>query len=188
MRAKSLIGLLIVVLVLSAGSVFAQRGRGGPGMGMGRAGGGPCGLGLGLGVGPRIISELGLTTDQVTQLQRITDQYKTDTGELRTQLQTRLKELAQLWTADAPDRSAIAAKISQVDEIRAQIRNAMIDRTFAAMNVLTSAQKTKLRDLVRNRRGFGVGMGYGLGLGCGVDGGDCYLLEGGRGYRRGTDN
>ncbi len=190
MRAKLVIGSLIVALVLVGGSVLAQRGRGGSGLGMGRGEGGPCGLGLGLGVGPRIISELGLTTDQVTQLQRITDQYRSDTQQLRTQLQTRLNELAQLWTTETPDRSAIEAKVAEVDQTRAQIRNAMIDRTFAAMNVLTAAQKTKLRDLVKNRRGFGLGMGYGLGLGCGVNGGDCYLLDGmgTRGYRGGRNN
>lgn len=191
MRIKLLAALLISALVLTAGAVIAQRGRGGRGQGMGMGMGmgmpGSCGLGLGLGMGPAVVSELGLTNDQVARLQKITDQFVTDTQQLRAQLQIRLKELAQLWTAEEPNKSAIRSKIAEVDHVRAQIRDAMIDRTFATMKVLTPAQKTKLRDLVKNRPGFGVGMGYGLGLGCGMGGGNCYLM-GGQGYRGGKGN
>ncbi len=197
MRGRLLAVLLIAALALTAGAAIAQRGRGGPGQGMGRGMGqgmgGSCGLGLGLGMGPGVVSELGLTNDQVARLQKITDQFVTDTQQLRAQLQADLKELAQLWTAEKPNESAIRNKIAEVDRVRTQIRNAMIDRTFAAMKVLTAAQKTKLRDLVKNRSGFGVGMGYGLGLGCGMGGGNCYLMGGprpggGRGYRGGKGN
>jgi Spy/CpxP family protein refolding chaperone len=198
MRTRTIAALLIAALVLTAGAAMAQRGRGGPGQGMGMGMGmpGSCGLGLGLGMGPAVVSELGLTNDQVAQIQKITDQFVTDTQQLRAQLQTRLKELAQLWTAEEPNKSAIRSKIAEVDRVRAQIRDAMIDRTFATMKVLTPAQKTKLRDLVKNRPGFGVGMGYGLGMGCGMGGGNCYMmggpggqgLGGGRGYRGGRNN
>lgn len=197
MRQKLLVTLLIAALLLTAGAVVAQRGRGGPGLGMGRAAGvAPCGLGLGLGLGPAVVSELGLTNDQVAQLQKITNQFVVDTQQLRAQLQTKLNELAQLWTAENPNESAIRSKIAEVDQVRSRIRNAMVDRTFAVMKVLTPAQKTKLRGLVKNRPGFGLGMGYGLGLGCGMGGGNCYLMggtggqgfRGGRGYRGGQSN
>jgi len=166
-------------MLLVTGMAVAQRGRGGPGMGMGRSGGGgPCGLGLGIGLGPSGISELGLTKDQVAKFQKMTNQFTSDTQPLRAQLQTRLKELAVLWTAEKPDKSAIQSKIAEVDRVRAQIRNAMVDRTFAVMGVLTQTQRAKLRELVKSRPGFGVGMGYGLGLGCGMNGGGCYLMTG----------
>jgi len=189
MKSRAIVTLLIAALVVTAGAVIAQRGRGGPGQGMGIGMGmpGSCGLGLGLGVGPAVVSELGLTNDQVAQLQKITDQFVWDTRQLRVELQTRLNELAQLWTVEEPSKSAIRSKIAEVDHLRARIRDAMIDKTFAAMSVLTPAQKTKLRSLVKNRPGFGVAMGYGLGLGCGMGGYNCYLMggTGGRGYRGG---
>lgn len=196
MRIKLLAALLISALVLTAGAVIAQRGRGGPGQGMGMGMPGSCGLGLGLGMGPAAISELGLSDNQVAQLQKITDQFTSDTQQLRAQLQTKLSELAKLWTAEKPNESAIRSKISEVDGIRTQIRNAMVERTFAVMRVLTSAQKAKLRNMVKTRPGFGVGMGYGLGLGCGMNGGGCYLMGGtggqgsggGQGYRGGRGN
>ena len=141
MRIKLLAALLISALVLTAGAVIAQRGRGGPGQGMGMGMGmaGSCGLGLGLGMGPAAISELSLSNDQVAQLQKITNQFTSDTQQLRAQLQTKLSELAKLWTAEKPNESAIRSKISEVDGIRTRIRNAMVDRTFAVMRVLTSA-------------------------------------------------
>ena len=198
MKSRAIATLLVVALVLTAGAVIAQRGRGGPGQGMGMGMGtsGSCGLGLGLGMGPAAIGELSLSNDQVAQLQKITNQFTSDTQQLRAQLQTKLSELAKLWTAEKPNESAIRSKISEVDGIRTQIRNAMVDRTFAVMRVLTSAQKAKLRNLVKTRPGFGVGMGYGLGLGCGMNGGGCYLMGGtggqgsggGQGYRGGRGN
>jgi Spy/CpxP family protein refolding chaperone len=191
MKSRAIATLLVVALVLTAGAVIAQRGRGGPGQGMGMGMGmgmpGSCGLGLGLGMGPAAISELSLSNDQVAQLQKITNQFTSDTQQLRAQLQTKLSELAKLWTAEKPNESAIRSKIAEVDAVRTRIRNAMVDRTFAVMKVLTAAQKTKLRGLVKNRPGFGVGMGSGLGLGCGMGGGNCYMMggPGGQGYRGG---
>lgn len=185
MRNRAIAILVIAALALAAGAVIAQRGRGGPGQGMGRVGaGGPCGLGLGLGLGPAVVTELGLSTDQTAQLQKITTQFVSDTQQLRAQLQAKLSELANMWTAQKPNESAIRSKIAEIDGTRAQIRNAMVDRTFAAMRVLTSQQKAKLRDLVKNRPGFGLGIGCGLGLGCQMSGGGGF--GGGQGYRGGT--
>jgi len=179
MRSKVIATLLVAALALVTGAVTAQRGRGGPGLGMGRrAAGGPCGLGLGLGLGSAAVSELGLTSSQTAQIQKITDQFTADTQQLRTQLQTRLSELAHLWTAEKPNESAIRSKIAEVDRLRARIRDAMVDRTFAVMRVLTAQQKSKLRELVKSRPGFGVGMGCGLGLGCAMSGGGCYFMGG----------
>jgi len=193
MRNRIVAILLIAALTLVAGIVVAQRGRGGPGQGMGMGMAGSCGLGLGLGMGPAAISELSLSNDQVTQLQKITNQFLSDTQQSRAQLQTKLNELAQLWTAEAPNESAIRNKLADVDRVRTQIRNSMVDRTFAVMRVLTPQQKAKLRGLVKSRPGFGVGVGCGLGLGCGMSGGGCYLMNGaggggpgtGQGYRGG---
>lgn len=192
MRSRVIAALLIAALTLVGGIVVAQRGRGGPGQGMGmgmgnRAAGGPCGLGLGLGLGPAAVGELALTSAQTTKLQAITNQFVSDTQRSRAQLQTMLDELAQLWTAEKPNESAIRNKIADVDRVRTQIRNSMVDRTFAVMRVLTPQQKAKLRGLVKSRPGFGVGVGCGLGLGCDVSGGGCYMMNGagGQGYRGG---
>lgn len=179
MKTKLIVTLFAVALVVAATAAVAQRGRGGPGMGMGRAGGGPCGLGLGL--GPNMVTELGLTDAQITRLQSITDRFLADTQSLRVQMQTKTKELAQLWTAPNPNKPAIRAKVAEIDKIRTRIRDAMIDHTFSVMNVLTPAQRTKLREFVANRPGFGSGMGMCLGLGCFPGGGNCYMGRGPQG-------
>lgn len=144
-----------------------------------------CGLGLGLGLGPGVVNELNLSQTQVSKLQKITDQFISDTQPMRTSLQTKCKELAQLWTAEKPSETAIRKKIAEIDGVRSKLRNAMVDRTFAAMNVLTPEQKTKLRSLVKNRAGFGTGMGCSLGMGCGL-GGNCMMMNGmDQGYQGG---
>lgn len=185
MKTRFVLLALIVVLVTALGVVHAQRGMGGQGTMMT----GQCGLGIGLGLGPTAVQELNLTNNQVTQLQSIRNQFLSDTQPLRAELQTRLKELAQLWTADKPKESAIRNKIAQIDALRAQIRDAMITRTFAVMRVLTTDQKAKLRNLVKNRAGFGAGVGAGLGLGCDFSAAGCYMggPGGGRGFKGGRN-
>lgn len=161
MKFRIIALLMVVVLLMTAGVAVAQRGRGGQGRGTGS--GQSCGLGL----GPGVVGELNLTQSQVSQLQKITNQFVSDTQPMRASLQNKCKELAQLWTAENPDRAAIRNKISEIDSIRSKIRDAMVERTFATMEVLSSSQKAKLRDLVKNRPGFGAGMGCGLGIGYG---------------------
>lgn len=188
MRSRYMVLWLVVCLAVAACAALSQRGRGGAGMGMQAAGAGqPCGLGIGLGLGPAAIQQLNLTSNQVAQLQKIRDQFFSDTQPARAELQTRMKELAQLWTADKPSETAIRNKIAQMDTLRARIRNAVVDRTFAAMRVLTADQKAKLRTLVKTRPGFGTGMGASLGLGCDLSGAGCYMggAGSGQGYRGG---
>lgn len=188
MNSRSIVLFVVVCLVVTSCIVMAQRGGGGQGMGMGS--GQSCGLGLGLGLGTGVANELKLTQTQLSQLQKITNQFVSDTQPMRVSVQTKCKELAQLWTAQNPSEAAIRNKIAEIDIVRSKIRNAMVDRTFLAMKVLTSEQKTKLRSLVKNRPGFGVGMGCGLGMGCGA-GGNCLMMTGaggpgaGQGYRGG---
>jgi Spy/CpxP family protein refolding chaperone len=185
MKARFVILMFVLVFVAALGVAQAQRGMGGPGMTAGQ-----CGLSIGLGLGPAAVQELSLTNNQVAQLQKIRDQFLSDTQSARVELQTRLKELAQLWTAEKPNESAIRNKISRIDTLRTQIRNAMITRTFTVMRVLTADQKVKLRNLVKNRAGFGAGMGAGLGLGCDYSAAGCCYMGGpggGRGFRGGRN-
>lgn len=192
MKFRIIALLIVVAVVMTASFAVAQKGRGGQGMGMGS--GQSCGLGLGLGVGPNVVNELNLTQTQISHLQKITDQFVSDTQTLRSSLQTKCKELAQLWTAESPKETTIKSKIAEIDSVRSKIRNAMVDITFAVMKVLTSEQKTKLRSLVKNRPGFGAGMGCGLGMGYGpgcncMMNGMCGQGAGrGQGYRGGRGN
>lgn len=186
MKSRKIALFVVVCFVVASCAVAAQRGRGGQGMGM--RSGQSCGLGLGLGLGPNVVSELNLSKTQISKMQKITDQFTSDTQKMRADLQTKCKELAVLWTAEEPNKTGIKNKIAEIDSIRSKIRNAMVDRTFAVMKLLTTEQKSKLRSLVKNQSGFGQGMGCSLGMGCG----NCMMMNrsnqgfgGGRAYRGG---
>lgn len=167
MRTKFALLAIIAVLAVVIGTVHAQQGR--PRAGTGQ----PCGLGVGL--GPAAVNELNLTSEQVNRLQRIQNQFVSATEPARSELQTRLQELAQLWTADNPNEAAIRNKIAQIDALRARIRNAMVDRTLAAMRVLTPDQRAKMRNFVGTCPGFEIGACAALGLGCDMPGAGCYI-------------
>ncbi|MEI6514117.1 MAG: Spy/CpxP family protein refolding chaperone [bacterium] len=205
MKLGSVAFIVAVVLGLTMSIAVAQRGRGGPGMGPGGSGFGPggnnqpnmprmggggrmCGLGLGIGIGFSMANDLGLSANQITQLQKVTDKFLADTKPISDKMQVKAKELSLLWTAKTPNKAAIKSKIAEMDQLRAKLRNSMVDRTFSAMKVLTAAQKTKLRDLVVKQPGFGAGLGCGLGMGFGR-GGNCYMMGGGsRGMGGGRGN
>jgi Spy/CpxP family protein refolding chaperone len=122
------------------------------------------------------MSDLKLTQEQTAKLQKISDMFLAETQSHRSVLQSKLTELATLWTAESPNEALIRAKVAEVDSVRAKIRNAMIDRTFSVMNVLTADQKAKMRSAVSSQQSTAVDFGYGLGFGCAMNGGGCYMM------------
>ncbi|OFX16409.1 MAG: hypothetical protein A2Z18_01020, partial [Armatimonadetes bacterium RBG_16_58_9] len=114
------------------------------------------------------IEELGLTQDQVTELEQLRNQCQAQTETIREQLKTLHEGMAELWDVDAPDATAIKTLAAKIDAVQAQMRNNCIDHRIAALEVLTTEQRTQLRELIRNRPGHGGGMGMGPGPGCGM--------------------
>lgn len=176
MRTTLIVVFVIASLVAMVGIGCAQRGGGGMMRGQGPAAQGQYAPGLCMGLGMGTLNGLNLSQSQISRIQAIRSRYITDTAPLRQQLQARSVELADLWTAPNPSRTAIKNKIAQMDTIRDRLRNAMVDRTFDVMDVLTSAQKAQLRTMARNQPGYGMGMGYGLGMGCNPYDGGCYMM------------
>jgi len=126
----------------------------------------PPGLNLGLGLGPDVIPQLNLTAAQVTQLQTIHTQYLADIKNNQDKLKAEYAELGSMWVVAQPDKAAITAEIADTDVLYKQIRDLMVERTYAVMNVLTDQQRAQLRTLVANQPGFGIGLGYDLAVGC----------------------
>lgn len=123
------------------------------------------GANLGLGLGPEVIGELNLTAAQVTQLQTIHTQYLTDITADQDKLKAEYAELGMMWVAPQPDKAAITTEIADIDALHKQIRDRMVERTYAVMGVLTDQQRSQLRTLVANQPGFGIGLGYDLATG-----------------------
>ncbi len=147
-----------------------------------------CGPWLG-----RLAAELGLTDQQLAQLRQIQQDFLTATLADRTELLAKIKQMIQLWSADEPNVGAIRQLAADIDEIRARIRDAAIDRAASALSILTPEQRDKLKSIIKSRWpmcwwcagcGLGLGPGGGLGLGPGPGAGP----RGGRGMGPGWGN
>lgn len=154
MRMKMVVVTLVLALIIVAGIVSAQGPRGG----MGKMGDGSMTMGM----GQRMISQLGLTQDQQTKLKQMHTDYLNATQSTRDQLRTKMQELAQLWSNDAT-ADQLKAKMGEIDTLRAELRDAGIDFAIQTRTVLTTEQRTKLRQMIKDRTEDGMGVCWGLG-------------------------
>jgi Spy/CpxP family protein refolding chaperone len=168
MRIRILVVALIIVLAV-AGVVMAQGPRAGMGKGMGMGMGCPM-----MGMGPRMIKELGLTDDQVTKLKQIHTDFMTSTQPTRDQLKTKMQEMAQLWTEDAT-ADQLKAKLAEIDPLKTELRDAAIDAALLARSVFTDEQRTKIKQMIKDKTEDGMSMCWGLGACCGVG---CPMADG----------
>jgi Spy/CpxP family protein refolding chaperone len=79
--------------------------------------------------------------------------------EVREQMRSLGRQLHELWQEESPDRSAILAKLAEIDalraEQRAERRNQRISLRLALLEVLTPEQRAELAELgeqMRERR------------------------------------
>jgi Spy/CpxP family protein refolding chaperone len=168
MKKIAIIGVLLLALAVIVGGVMAQ-GRGkGPGPGMGQ----------GMNQPMNCQQYLGLNQAQVAEMQRLNTAFQNDTADLRTQLQTKQQEMAQLWAAADPSLRRIKAKAGEMDQIRARIRDRAIDLHYTIVTqVLTPEQRAKCAECCKSGQcGMGCGMGAGvcpMGPGAGMGPGAC---------------
>ncbi|MDN5347857.1 MAG: hypothetical protein PWP65_1421 [Clostridia bacterium] len=128
----------------------------------------PWGFGRFGGVnGTSPVQELGLTDQQVTQIQDLQQKMYEKTRDLRIKLMDAMFSLRQLrWQKD-PDQAAIDAKIKEINDLRAQLQQATQEFRQQMDSVLTPEQKSK----IESRRGFGGPRG---GKGMRGFGGPCF--------------
>ena len=157
-RIKTYIAAGAAVLTLAAGAplLLAQdqqpRGRGpgfggpppggGPGM---RMGGGPMGLGPGM-------RELDLTDDQKQQLKTIAESHRDEFRAAGEKARAAHDGMQALVDADNLDENAIRAKSAEIAAAEAEVMilNAKVRKE--SMQVLTSEQQAKLKELNDQRR------------------------------------
>lgn len=158
-----------VAAVLAAGSalVVAQDGqmpRRGPAMGMGgpppggmRGPGGPMGP-MGMGIGPGF-RELDLTDDQKTQVTSIVDSHQAEFKAVGEKMHVAREGMQALLEADTLDEAAVRAKSAEVASAEADAAILGAKVRMQTVQVLTSEQLAKLKELQvsRNRKQRGPG-------------------------------
>jgi len=145
------------------------------GMGMGMQGmmKGDC-WALGPGMAEKLKKQLNLTDAQVTSLDAIRKDFIDSTQSIRDQLKTQRQQMTTLWMADSPDPAAIKSLASQMDTLRAQMRDSAIDHAVQALNVLNAAQRAQVKSWMQKDGRMMMGMGCGMCWGAGMV--DCPMM------------
>lgn len=149
---------ILVLVLLSAGLVFAQEGPlpGGPGGPPPRRGPGMMGP-MG-GMMPmmrfwkesRIANLLGLSQQQIDQLDQVVDSNEPQLKQMSEQLRTNEDQLHKLMDADQPDTAQINSQIDQIAQMRASLEKATAKMHLAVRGILTPDQWKKLQAEMMN--------------------------------------
>ena len=149
-------GLVAVVLAAGTGLVQAQDsqmprrgpGQGGPPPPGMRGPGGPMGMGIGPG-----FRELDLTDDQRTQIKSIMESHQAEFKAAGDKMRAVREGMQALIEADTLDEAAIRAKSAEVAAAEADSAILGAKVRQQTLQVLTSEQLTKLKELQASRQG-----------------------------------
>jgi Spy/CpxP family protein refolding chaperone len=139
---------LAVVVALGAPYVFA----GGPGSGPGK---GPRNCGGGWGAA-------NLTSEQQMKIQELRDQHYNEIAPLRDKMVSLRQELQTLWSDPKADPKVIQAKAKEMNDLRDQMQDIMVEFRLETRNLLTPDQIQAMGAGC----GQGPGRGRGQGRGC----------------------
>lgn len=133
----------LVLLTAVAAIAFAQ----GPGFGR-RMMGGPGEPGAGPAASyDNVKAYLNLTDAQITSLQAIQTQARTNGQQTRADIQTKQQALQTLLKQTSPDPTAVGKALLDLEAARAKLHTANSSLVDQAVAVLTADQKTKLQTL-----------------------------------------
>lgn len=124
-------------------------GMGGSGMGMRRPGLGKWWK------NPELAQELGLTDDQISQMEKIFQDHRLKLIDLKAALEKQEALLEPMVEADHPDESQVLAQIDKVAQARAELEKANARMLLGIRRVLTPEQWKKLeaeREMIHHPR------------------------------------
>jgi Spy/CpxP family protein refolding chaperone len=129
---------------------------------MGKRGRGMGGRQFGLGrllSDPAVREQLGVTADQAAKIRQQESDFRKTAIRSRADLQVKQIDLRDMLSADKPDRAAIDAKLQEISTARLAFQKSAIDYRLNSRDALTPAQRDKLRQIMRDRRGHRDGDG-----------------------------
>jgi Spy/CpxP family protein refolding chaperone len=150
---KTLVVLgLVAVMFLGVSYTYAARGQGfGPGQGQGP------------GYGPRSGGACNLTPEQQTQMRELRQKHFEEMAPVREEMFKLRQELRALWAKPEVTKQEIQAKTQQMNQLRDQMQDKMIEHKLEAQKLLTPEQISAMgagpRKGGRGGKGFGPGRG-----------------------------
>ena len=162
---KIFFAVLMAAILATAGLAAAQDWGKGHGMGMGyglHSGGARSG-------GSGLWRALNLTPEQTQKMQALRESLLKEKIPLRNELMLKRLELRGLWMQTNPDEAKILAKQKEINALRAQLGEKVIQNRLEMRKILTSEQQAKLTNLgghlwhryPKYGRGWGFGPGPG---------------------------
>lgn len=153
---KTLVALgLVAVMFLGVSYTYAARGQGfGPGQGSG----------TGQGPGSRVgLANCPLTAEQQTQMRELRQKHFEEMAPVREEMFKLRQELRALWAKPEVTKQEIQAKTQQMNQLRDQMQDKMIEHKLEAQKLLTPEQISAMgagpRKGGRGGKGFGPGRG-----------------------------
>jgi Spy/CpxP family protein refolding chaperone len=132
------------------------------------------------------VNPLGLSADQMTEIQQIVMTWQTELTPIWAEMQTKSMELQSLMMNPSADPSAVSAKTKEISNLQVEIQEKSLEKQKAVRDVLSDEQKA-----IYDQQGLGYGWGMGpcgMGLGAGWSGGygrGAWGRGGRRGFGRG---
>ena len=128
------------------GDMAAMGGRGmGMGMGTGMGMNGPGRMG-------HMLDRVGASAEQKAQIKTIMAAARNELRPVHTQMKTLRDQSAALFTQPNVDANAVEAVRLQMQTLHNQASKRMLQATVESSRVLTPDQRTRMADLMKNRR------------------------------------
>jgi Spy/CpxP family protein refolding chaperone len=102
---------------------------------------------------PEIRDAIGVTADQAAKIRQQESDFRKTEIRGRADLEVKQIDLRDLMSTDKPDRAAIDAKLTEISTARLALEKSSVTFRLNSRDALTADQRTKLRDLMRTRRG-----------------------------------
>jgi periplasmic protein CpxP/Spy len=96
----------------------------------------------------RVLLQLNLTPEQLTQIRDISDKYRRENTTLRKDLSQNRQQLNTLLGSDASSEE-LQAQHTKVENLSSQLSNNQFTTLLAIREVLTAEQKAKLAELMK---------------------------------------
>lgn len=104
---------------------------------------------------PAFQQRLGITPEQATKIQTQESEFTKARIRNRAEIQLKRQELRELLATENSNRALAEKKLRELNEAQFAGRRAMLENRLALAQILTPEQRTKMRQMFRERRGFG---------------------------------
>jgi len=100
---------------------------------------------------PPFGTELSLDQGQRGRMRELRKGFMNETAPVRDSLMIKRAELADLLTAEVPERSSLEGKLREINELQLTMQNAVIDQVFKEKEFLSPQQQKRYADIISHK-------------------------------------